>query len=137
MSHPTDAGSDDTARGPVSGTQDNPAADASRPGRDAVGSGTGESPTPVGRPMVSGNFDPVSDALSDEPQPIDPRLIAGGEQLIGAANDVTTGADTVGATTGAYEASQRRFDGSEASPGAVPSDGSTRGSDRLREAVDK
>lgn len=32
-----------------------------------------------------------------EPQPVDPALIAGGENLVGAANHVTTGPDTMGA----------------------------------------
>lgn len=37
-------------------------------------------------------------AESDEnPQPLDPALIAGGEDLVGVANDMTTGPDTMGA----------------------------------------
>lgn len=45
--------------------------------------------------------------LADNPpQPIDPALIAGGEDMVGIANDMTTGPDTMGANAGGEPAAE-------------------------------
>lgn len=50
-----------------------------------------------------------------EAQPVDPALVAGGEDMVGVANDMTTGPDTMGATTGGERASAGHADGSRSS----------------------
>lgn len=48
-------------------------------------------------------------------QPVDPALIAGGEDIVGVGNDMTTGPDTMGATTGSERASAGRADSNRSS----------------------
>lgn len=55
-------------------------------------------------------------AESDEgAQPVDPALIAGGENMVGVANDMTTGPAPMGATSGGEHASAVHADGRRSS----------------------
>jgi hypothetical protein len=80
------------------------------PGPADSGSGVGNA---AGR-NTGGEIGHASESDEDA-QPIDPALIAGGEDIVGVANDMTTGQDTMGATTGGERASAGQADGRRSS----------------------
>ena len=75
---------------------------------------TAEQPaTGAGAAALGENAAGMENGDDANPRPLDPSLIAGGENLVGAANDVATGADTMDANFGDDEDAPVRADRAE------------------------
>ncbi len=111
MSNPQGTGPDDpssrlTPRPPgTPGGEDSGYGDS-----NAVGHNTTEEIQRASDSAATGGHRPTAES-DQEPQPVDPALVAGGEDIVGVANDMSTGPDTMGATTGGESASAGHADG--------------------------
>jgi len=89
----------------TAGDEDSGYGDSNAAGRNGV-----EDVNPASDAAAVGKHRPMAESDQDA-QPVDPALIAGGEDLVGVANDMTTGADTMGATSDRERASLGRTGG--------------------------
>lgn len=75
------------------GYEDSDYGDCNAAGRDGI-----EDVRPARDAAALGKHGPIVESDQDA-QPVDPALIAGGDDLVGVANDMTTGANNKGATS--------------------------------------